>query len=981
MNRWCLILGLVWAACGKSMATEAVEAAHWAFRPVQIPAPPLVTNTTWCRNPLDRFLLATWEAAGQTPVPRAGRRTLIRRATYGLTGMPPTAGAVEAFEADPAPDAFPRLVEGLLSSPRYGEHWGRHWLDVVRYADTAGETADFPVPDAWRYRNYVIHAFNADKPYDEFLREQIAGDLLARHGDRERYAERVTATGFIAVSRRFGFDSENYHHLTIQDTIDTVGQTFLGLTLGCARCHAHKYDPVSMTDYYALYGIFESTRYAFPGSEQKQKHRALAPLVPPQESALLWEAYEQRIARLAATLERAGQVVPGGILRSLQALDGDFEMQAPAAGGSKGVLVSPWTSEGPIAVLADAQSPFRNLHPAGRVGVRLTGGTNRYRMAQSLRPLGLNTEDGSLFVNLDARVGTRDPSATGWHGFWLGSASGAKAFEILISQDSLAVRTGPIMEFVRVPPPGQWFNMQFTIRPEAGTVSGVVGRPGDTVAFGPRSLSPDWDGAMDWVAIESAEPLGVPPPSLCVDNLAVQRVPIAAVSTTVPALAELHPRPTAAELEERLKQLATLEEGSDAANAASPPDSRVGQREVSTFGARRAEVAALRAELANVHQQAGEARRELETLLAEGPFSMTYAVSDGTPRNARLQVRGDPDRPGEEVPRGLLTALGGGPLPASALGSGRLELANWLASPAHPLTARVMVNRIWLSHFGQGLVRTPNDFGFRGQAPEIPGLLDFLASEFIRSGWSVKAMHRLIMGSAGYQMCGVEADGSASPACATVEYPDPLPAGRRAGAAARPEGRYPQTMVYPRRRLSAEELRDSVLWAGGTLDETPGAGHPFPSPITWSYTQHGPFSAEYAHNRRSVYLMTRRLQRHPFLALFDGPDPNASTPDRRPTTVPTQALYFLNDPFVHEAADQLAGTIAAGNPEAAARIQWVYRRVLGRNPTTNESAEGLGFLERYEDELAGVGAEAPGHRPLAAFIRVVLGSNEFLTVE
>ena len=474
------------------------------------------------------------------------------------------------------------------------------------------------MPDAWRYRNYVIHAY--------------------------------------------------------------IGQAFLGLTLGCARCHAHKYDPVSMTDYYALHGSFESTRYAFPGSEQK--HRALAPLVPPQESALLWEAYEQRIARLAATLERAGQGVPGGILRSLQALEGDFEMQAPAAGGSKGVLVSPWISEGPIAVLADAQSPFRNLHPTGRVGARLTGGTNRYRMAQSLRPLGLNTEDGSLFVNLDVWVGTNEPSDTGWHGFWLGSAFGAKAFEILISQDSLAVRTGPIVELVRAPLPGQWFNMQFTIRSEARTVSGVVGRPGDTVAFGPRSLSPDWDGAMDWVAIESAEPLGVPPPTLCVDHLAVQRVPIAAVSTTVPALAELRLRPTAAKLEDRLKQLAALEEGSDAANEASPPDSRVDQQEVSTFGARRAEVAALRAELADVHQQAGEARRELETLLAEGPFSMAYAVSEGTPRNARLQVRGDPDRPGEVVPRGLLTALGGGPLPASALGSGRLKLVGQPGPPA-----------------------------------------------------------------------------------------------------------------------------------------------------------------------------------------------------------------------------------------------------------------------------------------------------------
>ena len=188
----------------------------------------------------------------------------------------------------------------MLASPQYGERWGRHWLDLVRYADTAGETADYPVPVAWRYRNWVIDAFNADKPYDEFLREQIAGDILARRGPRELYAGRVTATGYLAISRRFGFDSENYHHLTIQDTIDTLGQTVLGLTLGCARCHAHKFDPVSMDDYYALYGIFESTRYAFPGSEQKQKSRALVPLVPPEESLPKWRDFDARVARLCA---------------------------------------------------------------------------------------------------------------------------------------------------------------------------------------------------------------------------------------------------------------------------------------------------------------------------------------------------------------------------------------------------------------------------------------------------------------------------------------------------------------------------------------------------------------------------------------------------------------------------------------------------------------------------------------------------------
>ena len=338
------------------------------------------------QSSIDRFILARIEAAGRKPAPPADRRTLLRRVTYDLTGLPPSPGEVVAFERDSSPDALAKVVDRLLDSPHYGEQWGRHWLDLVRYADTAGETADYPVPLAWRYRNYVIDAFNADKPYDEFLREQIAGDILAAQGPREHYAQRATASGFLAISRRFGFDSENYHHLTIQDTIDTLGQTVLGLSLGCARCHDHKFDPISMNDYYALYGIFDSSRYAFPGSEQKQQVRAMLPLLPPDESQPRWRDFEANLAALARQLEAQHQSVPKAIIRSLHDLDGDFELQAPAAGGSNGVLVPPWLYEGKIAVTTEAQSPFKNLYPRGKVGMSVPEDAGRYRVAQALYP-------------------------------------------------------------------------------------------------------------------------------------------------------------------------------------------------------------------------------------------------------------------------------------------------------------------------------------------------------------------------------------------------------------------------------------------------------------------------------------------------------------------------------------------------------------------------------------------------------------------
>ncbi len=222
-----------------------------------------------------------------------------------MIGLPPTPDEVRDFLADESPQAFEKVIDRLLASPHYGERWGRHWLDVVRYADTAGETADYPVPQAYKYRNWVIDAFNRDLPYDQFIREQVAGDLLALDGPDDQYAARATATGFVAISRRFGFDPQNYQHLTIADTLDTLGRSVLGLSIGCARCHDHKYDPVSMRDYYGLYGIFASTRYAFPGSEERKVPSDFVPLLPPAQAKAALEAHQAEVARLEAAEKQA----------------------------------------------------------------------------------------------------------------------------------------------------------------------------------------------------------------------------------------------------------------------------------------------------------------------------------------------------------------------------------------------------------------------------------------------------------------------------------------------------------------------------------------------------------------------------------------------------------------------------------------------------------------------------------------------------
>ena len=1172
---------VAWVKAGAVWPTKSVKfeaAKHWAFEPIRDVSPPDVQDKAWGKTSIDPFIRAKQEATGVRPAPVADKLTLIRRATFDLTGLPPTPEEVEEFLQDNSPRAFEVVIERLLKSPAYGERWGRHWLDVVRYADTAGETADYPVPLAWRYRNYVIDSFNADKPYDEFLREQIAGDVLPpvtrsvsegerltapgneklfarspsltrRVTDAERYAERVTATGYLAISRRFGFDSENYHHLTIQDTIDTLGQTVLGLSLGCARCHDHKFDAVSMQDYYGLYGIFDSSRYAFPGSEQKQKFRSMAPLLPPSESQAKWREYESRIAALADRLTKLKQPVPAVVLRSLNEIDGDFELQAPAAGGSNGVLVPPWLYAGQIAVTTAAQSPFKNRYPSGRVGASIAASGGPYRIQQALHPRHTSETTGLLHVNLDFRVGETTSDVKLAHRFSLGAINDKPAVEVLIASDALSLRVGDNVENVAVVKPNQWHNLQLTLDLKSKTLVGRVGMPGNVTEFSNKPFASDWPGAIDRVLLDAQVAANEKLPAIEFDNLAVQDAPIPPVSTEPPVVADASNQFDAAAVTEQLRVLTGIDgdfelqtkdtppvapwnpgpnsvvklstssqspfrniygsgelglhmpnrseyDGFGLTIASAKPDnngrlfasfdfrcasdaasgngswryylghgpgpsaaielffngreffrrsgnakeavgplvigewyqvqltldlkaksytgvlaSRTAKTEFKgelatgwdgqfdysfidsyghiggvrpsldadnfslgdkplpsldappvppgsgSRGERLTKIAELRKQLAEFRSSAETLKQELNSLLIDGPFAMTYGMSEGTPHNIRLQRRGEPDQLGDEVPRGFIKVLGGGPLPAATVGSGRLELAQWLTRPDNPLTARVMANRVWQYHFDRGLVQTPNDFGVRGLPPTHPELLDHLATQFIRSGWSIKSLHRLIMRSATYQQAS---------------------AGLHGNDATNGTDIYAS---FPRRRLSAEEIRDSILAVSGELDAVPAREHPFPMPTSWGFTQHGPFSAVYDHNKRSVYLMTQRLKRHPFLALFDGADPNTTTADRLTTTVPTQALFFLNDPFVHTKAEKWATRLVSTTDVPTQRIELAFRRALGRAPTDIERTEALDFLTTYHSELTAAKLDNIETRTLAAYLRTLLGSNEFLHVD
>jgi hypothetical protein len=666
--------GAVWPRKQWSSA-KPLRSKHWAFQPPRTGEPP-PDRSGWSENPIDRFITAGWREQGLGPVEPCDRRTLLRRVTFDLIGLPPTVAEMDAFLADPHADAFARVVDRLLAAPSYGERWGRHWLDLVRYADTAGDNADYPVPEARLYRDYVIDSFNADKPYDLFLREQLAGDILALRGPREHYAAQVIATTYLALSRRYLTAPYEHWHLTLEDTIDTTGRAFLGLTLRCARCHDHKYDPITQQDYYALYGIFASTQFPYAGSEEfasmSRPREHFVPLVPPAEAAPRLAARRQAIQKLQAAVKK---------------------------------------------------------HPRG-------------------------------------------------------------------------------------------------------------------------------------------DPL----------HLQLQKELTALEKTNLPA-----------------------------------------------------------------------------------DLPGAYAVSEGKAVDVPLQRAGDPDRPGPVVPRGVPAFLNGGrPVAMPQGSSGRLELADWLVAPSNPLTARVLVNRIWQYHFGRGLVATPSNFGVRGEPPSHPELLDWLAERFIKNGWSIKSMHRLIVMSRTYQLASTH---------------DPK------NAALDPANRW--YWRFDRRRLDAEAIRDAMLTAGGHLDRRRPGRQPFPAINDWKWTQHAPFKEVYATDQRSVYLMTQRLQRHPFLALFDGPDTNVTTDVRGSSTVPLQALFLMNNPFLLEQARGLAQCSLRAGKDPRCRLECAYQLAWSRPPDAAEIERAQSYVEQCCRELAraGVPAEARELEAWTSLARVLLASNEFVYVD
>jgi hypothetical protein len=842
LTRW-VAMGAPWPAdSGKAnIATAGTHspAEHWAFRPFRTSPPPPVEDRSWAASPVDAFILARLEAAGIAPSPPADRRMLIRRATIDLWGIPPTPEEVDAFASDAAPDAYSRLIDRLLASPRYGERWGRHWLDVARYADTKGYvfTQERRYPYAFTYRDYVIGAFNSDLPFDRFVVEQIAADQSA--SDQEKDTRPLAAMGFLTVGRRFLLDQNEI----IDDRIDVVCRGLLGLTVTCARCHDHKFDPIPTEDYYSLYGVFASSVepedlpvLEWPGSG--------AAVRSPEFTRKLEAARKNRDDYLAARRTEVQKDLAERFSRYLKAA---YDLKLDAR--------SPRVDERALADQLDAR--------------RLRGVMRMWRR------------------HLDTTSKTNDAVFAPWHAF---AASPREAF---------AARAEDIRRKLLSADP--------KTDPKAAAVHPLVARA--VLATAPAS--------MDEV-----------------------------VARYLTLFAQLEARQTeraaqaakgALEPEWETLRLA-LHGPSGALAIPDGPESRrfvLNQRQGQEFAALQGAI------------------DRLNATEPSAPLRAMVLKDARQPVEPQVFLRGNPGRPGKAVPRRFLRVLAGPEAPPFRQGSGRLELARAIADPKNPLTARVLVNRVWHWHFGKGLVSTPSDFGLRSDPPSHPELLDVLAAGFVADGWSIKALHRRIMLSNTYRQ---------------ASRPRPEAAARD------PENRL--VWRFNPQRLDFEAMRDAILAASGDLESVLGGR---PVMIT-----EPPFSA-----RRTVYGFIDRQNLDGLYRTFDFAVPDATSPRRFVTTVPQQALFLLNSPFLHEQARRLAAVIrpdASSDPAEA--IRRLYRRVLLRVPEPDELAAAEGFLRRQSDPAAPDGwkrsmsGEAGGPlSPWEQLAQVLMLTNEFMFEE
>jgi hypothetical protein len=804
-------MGAPWPETSAVLSKEASADAHWAYQPVTKPTVPEVQNSDWSQSPVDRFILSRLETTGLQPSEAADRRALIRRLSFDLTGLPPSPAEVEAFMSDDSPDAVVRFVDHLLESPQFGERWARYWLDIARYADTKGYVfqEDRSYKYAYVFRDWVIESLNGDLPYDQFLAYQLAADQLIQDGDRAPLA----AMGFLTVGRRF----LNNTHDIIDDRIDVVTRGMLGMTVACARCHDHKYDPIPTADYYSLYGVFSASQ------------EMTLPLQEP--SAEYQEELKKREADVAGFL------------------DSKFHELHKHVRAKPGVY---WASAFEGRYAARDLDYWKQENPT-ELSRALVDGWKQF---------------------LEGRVKPDDPVFAPWHRL------------AALSAEDFASQAGGLCE-------------QFAKAGYEPQLNPLVAKM--CAGFQPKSFDEVIDRyskltaqiSQQWeTAVATATEQGEQQPT-ALDDASAEQVRLILYGPESPAF-------FAADQSERL----------------------LGRKDREELKKLRGKIT----EWANSDKAPKQA--------------MALQDKDGKQGPPRIFKRGNPGMPGDPVPRQFLKQLAGEKRQPFENGSGRLEMARAIVDPANPLTARVWVNRVWEHLIGQGLVESSSDFGLRSDPPSHPDLLDYLATRFVKDGWSTKQLVRQIVLSATYQQTSAHRDD---------------------GAAADPENRLGWRMN--RRRLDFESLRDNLLAVSASIDHTVHGAS-----VDINATPFPP--------RRTVYSYIDRQNLPGIFRTFDFASPDAHTPRRYLTTVPQQSLYLMNHPFAVEQAQRLvARDDLQSRTDTAARINWLYQSLYARAPTSEEIDIGRAFIEQApttdNDKLD----------PWARYAQVLLMSNEFIFVD
>ncbi|MBC8354077.1 MAG: PSD1 domain-containing protein [Planctomycetes bacterium] len=939
-----------WIAKGASWPSEVVieQPQWWSLRPVHRPPSPdlPMARRDWTRNPIDAFIAAKHVEFGFESAAETDRRTWLRRVTFDLIGLPPSQGDIAEFLADDSPSAWEAAVDRLIASPAYGERWARHWLDVVRFSESDGFEEDAPRPHAWPYRDYVIRSLNADKPYSLFVREQLAGDVIepVTH-------DGIEATGFLvagpwdhaAAVAASEVERLRAREVMMDEMISVISQTFLGLTVNCARCHDHKFDPIPQTDYYAVKAVFE-------GVDQSEGNPRTASLVLTNEERSVFERREAELQASVAKEQQALQQIEEQIEslsddKNLPPLNRAVAMWQFAANanesdqqsaidlkGGQSNLAGKWTLrvdqtvDEPILALnsdqriADTGAGTLLRNEAGGAGYAIIpnlAGSELFPRTQSSMTLFARVRFTKPFNGVDDifRIGSSPSEHRDTIGLeFVADGDNQEAAHPQFVTLGSKQKTEQALNHKHSVSVNQWYDIAavFESLPETGNGRMTL------YLHDPNTGRQIGEAAEQEVAYDSLETGGVqnllffvapsfrngPQPGAQMDLAAVWHAALAA--TDVRALSSIEEPTLTSGLKDQQQR-----------------DELLGQ---------------LQTHVARLKERAAQAEAQLNQL-RESTRKAFIGVRRKPPPTILFE-RGDVRQRGPSIGPAALSAikspelnLVGGDDPSDA--ARRSSFANWLTDADHPLTARVIVNRLWHYHFGRGLVDTPSDFGASGSLPTHPELLDWLADELVEHDWSLKHIHRLIVTSAIYRM---QSSATSYQASGDEQAADPHSVDS--------DNRF--LWRFPLRRLEAETVRDAMLAVSGELNRQMYGPSVQPFEVTRFNTYFYKLfdRDEPAYNRRTVYRMNVNTGRDPLLDALDCPAPSVMTPTRRETTTPLQALALMNDSFALRQAERLAQRVEAAasslhdrrsaEQDVEGRIQLAWSIALGRTPEERE---------------------------------------------